>query len=237
MEMGIVHDFGKIWCLKWCPSGCEDIDQGSRDKNVQNQFLPRLGLLAAACSDGTIRIFSIPKLSTLQNHNRDRVSLCRAQPRSILTLGHSGLAEENVISATCLSLSWFKGRGHRVIAGAYADGNIAIWDLETKSMLLRTQPNPNEGAMIYPYLYFRAHLTGVKISLDLGTEALKEGLEDEDMFVDDADDGDESCFFPRYLATGASDRVFAVWDLIDGVTAGSMGTILPIRQFRRHLVR
>ena len=85
-----------------------------------------------------------------------------------------------------------------------------------------------------PNMFFRAHLTGVKISLDFGTESLK----DESGVEDDIENySEENCFFPRYLATGSSDRVFAVWDLSDGVTAGSMGSIVPIRQFRRHLIR
>lgn len=51
LEIGVAHNYGRIWSLVWCPSGCYDKE--------------RLGLLAAACSDGTIRIFSIPNPSSL----------------------------------------------------------------------------------------------------------------------------------------------------------------------------
>ena len=48
MELSISHSYGRVWSLIWCPSGCYD------EK--------RLGLLGAACSDGTVRIFSVPKV-------------------------------------------------------------------------------------------------------------------------------------------------------------------------------
>ena len=233
MTIGIVHNYGKIWCVKWCPSGCEDLDQSNTVLSNKN-YLSRLGLLATACSDGSIRIFSIPKLSNLVDKGEDCV-LYKARASSILTLCHSGIVlKEGSSNPACLSLSWYKGKGHRVLGGAYADGNIALWDIQTKSILLKSQCNTTAGTIIYPYMFFRAHLTGVKISLDFGTESLGDALE---MQCISPNATNEDCFYPRYLVSGSSDRVFAVWDLSDGVTAGSMGSIVPIRQFRRHLIR
>lgn len=235
LKIGLAHDFGKIWCLKWCPSGCEGIDQCSTSQSNE-KYLPRLGLLAAACSDGSIRIFSIPNLKYLSNENEE-CAIYKAKSSSVLTLIHSGIRldlDDINTNSACLSLSWFRGRRHRVIAGAYADGNVAIWDIETKSTILRSQNNALNSMIIYPYMFYRAHLTGVKISLDFGSESLKghEALDDDEVGPQNEDE-----FFPRYLATGSSDRVFSVWDLLDGVTSGSLGTIVPIRQFRRHLIR
>ena len=62
---GIAHDFGKIWCLKWMPSGGESTAK-QEDSGSDDDILSRLGLLAAACSDGTVRIFAIPSL--VNNH-------------------------------------------------------------------------------------------------------------------------------------------------------------------------
>ena len=50
LALSIAHEFGRVWSLKWCPSGCYDSE--------------RLGILAAACSDGTIRCFSVPHPSS-----------------------------------------------------------------------------------------------------------------------------------------------------------------------------
>ena len=229
MKLGLVHDFGKIWCLKWCPSGCE-----TTEENQNSDYLPRLGIIAAACSDGSVRIIPIPKLSSLVREKEECV-LYKVKMKSVVTLCHNGInLKDKTLNPACLSLSWFRGLGHRVIGGAYSDGNVSIWDVETKSILLKTNGDAHLGPVIYPYMYFRAHLTGVKISLDFGTESLNDSMRS---VVNSETSCDDDCFFPRYLATGSSDRVFAVWDLSDGATAGSMGTIVPIRQFRRHLIR
>ena len=230
MKIGLVHDFGKIWCLKWCPSGCET----TKDGNISSSYLPRLGILAAACADGSVRLFSIPKLCYVVTDEEECV-LYKVKMSSVVTLCHNGInLKDKTLNPACLSISWFKSLGHRVIAGAYSDGNISIWDIDTKSVLLKTKGNAHIGPIIYPYMFFRAHLTGVKISLDFGTESLNDASKSADKLKTN---DNEDFLFPRYLATGSSDRVFAIWDLSDGVTAGSMGTIVPIRQFRRHLIR
>lgn len=56
LELCITHEFGRIWSLVWCPSGCYNDS--------------RLGLLAAACSDGSVQLFSIPKPNALQLEER-----------------------------------------------------------------------------------------------------------------------------------------------------------------------
>lgn len=56
LALCLAHEFGRVWCLRWCPSGCYDQE--------------RLGILAAACSDGTIRCFSIPNPSCFIDKTR-----------------------------------------------------------------------------------------------------------------------------------------------------------------------
>lgn len=56
LELCIAHEFGRVWSLKWCPSGCYDAE--------------RLGILAAACSDGTVRCFSVPHPSSVGDNLR-----------------------------------------------------------------------------------------------------------------------------------------------------------------------
>ncbi len=56
LEFCIAHNYGRVWSLVWCPSGCYDKE--------------RLGLLATACSDGTVRIFSIPNPSVLTKEKK-----------------------------------------------------------------------------------------------------------------------------------------------------------------------
>lgn len=53
LEFCLVHSHGVVWDMKWCPSGCYNIEKSDGD------FLPRIGLLALACSDGNIPIYTV----------------------------------------------------------------------------------------------------------------------------------------------------------------------------------
>jgi WD40 repeat protein len=54
LALGIAHEGGFVWDLQWCPKG------SVVKQKVNGKIVPRLGLLAAACGDGTLRIYSVP---------------------------------------------------------------------------------------------------------------------------------------------------------------------------------
>jgi len=87
----------------------------------------------------------------------------------------------------CISLTWYRGPGHKFIAASFMSGLIAVWDITTTSALLCT----NEG--ILPIASWYAHsssATGVSFASDL-TE------------------------FPKFCVTGGTDRTYRFWDLRD----------------------
>lgn len=47
LEFCLAHDFGYVYDMEWCPSGCYDD--------------ARLGLLAVACSDSHVYVYSVPQ--------------------------------------------------------------------------------------------------------------------------------------------------------------------------------
>lgn len=57
LSYAITHDGGTVWSLEWCPSGCYQ-HEDFPILNGENNF-NRLGLLAAGCSDGCVRIYSL----------------------------------------------------------------------------------------------------------------------------------------------------------------------------------
>lgn len=62
LSYAIAHNGGTIWCLEWCPSGCyqdESLNNYHRENEGQSN-LKRMGMLAAACSDGNVYIYSLP---------------------------------------------------------------------------------------------------------------------------------------------------------------------------------
>ncbi|XP_046674072.1 uncharacterized protein LOC124363050 [Homalodisca vitripennis] len=127
--MGIAHSRGAVWGLQWCPSGCYQDN--------------RLGLLAAACSDGSVVIYSIPRHQPTSQHK-----ICEMEPVMELKLGCEMLSQ-------CKCIEWHTVAPHSIIVGGFANGMVALWDLHTTSPLLR------DGKVIYPFKVFEAHLSAV----------------------------------------------------------------------------
>lgn len=132
------HDWGPVTDLAWCPSGCwEPAGEGRR-----------LGLLAAACGDGHVRIFGVPH----ETPGKDATTVYRIRPGATLASP----------PGTTLStrLAWDPARRHAALAVGYGDGLVAVFDLETASALLRG--TARDGSLeLRPRLTLRAHLGAV----------------------------------------------------------------------------
>lgn len=59
LAFGLVHEHGNVWAMDWCPSGCFNEDS-SEDK------LGRIGMVALACSDGIIPVYTISIVEQLK---------------------------------------------------------------------------------------------------------------------------------------------------------------------------
>lgn len=144
---GIAHEFGNVWSLVWCPSGIYEINDDNT--SLENDTLSRLGLLAAACSDGTVRIFSIPQPSNLDL--LDSSKIYKALPKLTLSPGEMYKDE-----AQCLKVDWCRGKGHAYVAGALSTGVVCVWDVNCMSPLLRVK-DIKGNFTFYPVNSFLAH--------------------------------------------------------------------------------
>lgn len=71
LAYAITHEGGTVWCLEWCPSGCyqhKDLP-GYKENNASN----KMGLLAAGCSDGCVRIYSLVFPKDLAKENSENI--------------------------------------------------------------------------------------------------------------------------------------------------------------------
>ncbi|KAG2468539.1 UCKL1 protein, partial [Polypterus senegalus] len=130
---GIALDYGCIWDMKWCPSGAWETFETYRK-------VPRLGLLAAAFSNGQIAVFSLPYPESLANykksHYKGTVALWSLTTKSALlkirTSGgsitifpyHSFLAHDHAVRF----LTWCKASSDFIIT-ASEDRKLKFWDL------------------------------------------------------------------------------------------------------------
>ncbi|XP_049821946.1 uncharacterized protein LOC109602047 isoform X2 [Aethina tumida] len=143
----LAFDYGPVWHLEWCPSGCYDLDRR------------RLGLLAVAASDGNVYVYSVPFFS------EDEFGLFyKPKPSVVLKFGHPEdhkLSEQKFYAT---KVSWSQAFGHERIAVGYTNGSVAIFDLTKDSTLLEIQQNST--SFLFPYLSFQAHyhyITGIQI--------------------------------------------------------------------------
>ncbi|KAL1381256.1 hypothetical protein pipiens_003447 [Culex pipiens pipiens] len=127
----IACDFGPIWSLKFCPSGC------SNTTSSGDQY-DRLGLLAATGSNGDVYIFSLaPNYNHLITNSYRIINL---KPVLRLTLAMTrDAASPEYEGHGAVRLAWSKSKHHATIAAGYSNGAVAVWNLNTKSPLLTGQ--------------------------------------------------------------------------------------------------
>merc|ERR1719357_662486 len=121
---GIAHNYGEIRGLEFCPSGGQTVD--------------RLGILAAGCGDGSVRIWALPTPEKI----RERRFLLK---EADLTL------ESGDEAGQCLCVSWYRGPGHDYIAASFSSGIVCVWHLSTNSPLLR------KDNILAPWMSWLAH--------------------------------------------------------------------------------
>ena len=90
----------RIHCLKWCPSLRFDGDDDQR-----------LGLLAVATSLGTVQVLAVDKTLLYTAALANTTKYYHAIPSKIL--------KRQDQANHCLRLSWYRGKDHRVLAGAF----------------------------------------------------------------------------------------------------------------------
>ncbi|XP_036437078.1 general transcription factor 3C polypeptide 2 [Colossoma macropomum] len=157
LAYALAIDEGCIWNLKWCPAGAWELPTTDR----KAPHLPRLGLIAAAFSNGTIAVYSLPhpKALTAQSQARGEASqaplIYRVRRIMTVELG-SSQADHNGRSGQCFALDWLPVKPHNILAGGFYDGTVALWDLSTKSSLQRVR-SPDRSLCLFPYHCFLAH--------------------------------------------------------------------------------
>ncbi|XP_065747193.1 general transcription factor 3C polypeptide 2 isoform X4 [Phocoena phocoena] len=156
---GIACDHGCIWDLKFCPSGAWELPGTPR----KAPLLPRLGLLALACSDGKVLLFSLPHPEALlaqQPLDAVKPAIYKVQCVATLQVG-SMQASDPSECGQCLSLAWIPTRPHHHLAAGYYNGMVVFWNLPTNSPLQRIRLS--DGSLkLYPFQCFLAHDQAVR---------------------------------------------------------------------------
>ncbi|XP_016150086.1 general transcription factor 3C polypeptide 2-like [Sinocyclocheilus grahami] len=155
LAYGLAIDDGCIWNIRWCPAGVWELPSTGR-KAPQ---MPRLGVLAAAFSNGTIGVYSLPHPEALAAHHQSKGEemppSCRVKKVLTLKMG-SNQADHKGQSGLCFAMDWLHVKPHNLLAAGFYDGLVGLWDLASKSTLLKVK-SPDGGVSLYPYHCFHAH--------------------------------------------------------------------------------
>ncbi|KAK5852620.1 hypothetical protein PBY51_006472 [Eleginops maclovinus] len=188
LAYGLAQDKGFIWQLSWCSAGGWEPPTCGR----KAPFLPRLGLLAVATSNGVVTIYSLPHPDALHTNKKqagkdgEQLAIYKAEGVLTLKLG-SFKAPRHERSGQVLCMDWLPEKPHDIIAIGFYDGMVGLWDLNTKSALLRVR-EPDNSLSLLPYRCFLAHDHAVR-ALDF-------------------------CPASRHLlVTAGEDRYLKTWDL------------------------
>ncbi|XP_069028468.1 general transcription factor 3C polypeptide 2 [Embiotoca jacksoni] len=159
LAYGLAQDHGFIWHLKWCPAGGWELPNCVR----KAPFLPRLGLLAVATSNGVVTIYSLPHPDALlsnkklANSGNDSETPRIHKARGVVTLKLGSFKAPRLErSGLVLSMDWLPAKPHNIMAIGFYDGVVGLWDLSTKSALLRVRES-DKSLSLLPYRSFFAH--------------------------------------------------------------------------------
>lgn len=135
MAMGILHEGAAVWDLKWCPSRASTWDmpegvlpqpatmvvdgegEAAEGHTPHEGQLPRLGLLAAAFADGSVKIFSVPHPASL------------AQGAAPVFVRLTPVADYKLNASNVTSVNWSPHGQHQFLLTGYSDGHIAVWQV------------------------------------------------------------------------------------------------------------
>lgn len=174
MAMGILHEGAAVWDLKWCPSRAStwDLPEGVLPQPVtmvvdgegeaaeghtpQDGQLPRLGLLAAAFADGSVKIFSVPHPASLAQ------VFVRLTP----------VADYKLNASNVTSVNWSPHGQHQFLLTGYSDGMTPHTRTHTRSVIHQRRINSaghiavwqvgGEGSEARPVMCSRAYKRAVQ---------------------------------------------------------------------------
>ncbi|KAI5627137.1 general transcription factor 3C polypeptide 2 isoform X1 [Silurus asotus] len=154
LAYALAVDDGCIWNMKWCPAGAWELPTTVR-KAPQ---VPRLGLIAAAFSNGHVGVFSLPHPEHVNGARggSSQASLIYRVQRIMSVKVGSSQTDHSGQTGLCFALDWLPVKPHNILAAGFCDGTVALWDLSTRSPLLRVR-STDRSLSLYPYHCFLAH--------------------------------------------------------------------------------
>ncbi|KAI8385647.1 hypothetical protein BD560DRAFT_167355 [Blakeslea trispora] len=112
LDLCLLHDFGIVHELKWCPYGAY------QEETTSNGEANKLGILSIVCGDGSVRTVVVPH----PNYVRD--NMCQTDPsKTVYMKINKSRCQFQLNTMKPISLAW---GGHKKLAVGYADGKLVF---------------------------------------------------------------------------------------------------------------
>uniref|UniRef100_A0A182M2Y1 C2H2-type domain-containing protein n=1 Tax=Anopheles culicifacies TaxID=139723 RepID=A0A182M2Y1_9DIPT len=140
LAFAIACDYGPIWQIAFCPSGCYNDPANGDD-------FERLGLLAVAGSDGDVHLYALSRsmIGTETEEPGTMPRVLHLRPSLLLslslTVGSQTHPADDFTGRSVVRISWTREKGHNVLAAGYSNGVVAVWNLAATSPLLSGTKN------------------------------------------------------------------------------------------------
>ncbi|CAO3643353.1 unnamed protein product [Cunninghamella blakesleeana] len=122
LDLCILHDFGDVREIKWCPYGAyDDIDDNNNNRDVDDQSLSKLGILAACFGDGSLQIMVVPHPELLRKKQNIKPD------ESIFLKVNNSRYSMSFNNSIITEIAW---GGYKKLALGTSSGQISVWNME-----------------------------------------------------------------------------------------------------------
>ena len=130
MALALAHDGGLTWHCQWCPDAAL-ADKPATSSIGGGDTLPRLGLLAAALGDGSLRVWAVPHpAAAAQLRPHGGAARQAASGPVVLSIPPVATATSAALGGSMPSVvDWLPAAPHDLLAVGCWDGSVAVFKL------------------------------------------------------------------------------------------------------------
>ncbi len=141
MALALAHDGGLTWHCQWCPDAA--LADSPTSSSSDGDALPRLGLLAAALGDGSLRVWAVPQ-PTAAAAQLGPQSGAAAGPLVLSLPPVAAVSSAALGGSTPSVIDWLPTAPYDLLAVGCWDGSVAVFKL-APGQQRQQQAGPNGG--------------------------------------------------------------------------------------------
>ena len=214
MALALAHDGGLTWHCQWCPDAAL-ADNPASSSSSGGDTLPRLGLLAAALGDGSLRVWAVPHpAAAAQLRPQGRAASEAASGLLVLSMPPVATANSAALGGSMPSVvDWLPAAPHDLLAVGCWDGSVAVFKLAPGQQQRQQQQGggASGGSNGIASESSSSQLFGLELLCHFSADVLP--LRSLRWLPPGPPDGTIDLLHRHILLTGGNEGVLRLWDL------------------------